>query len=137
MAGLNDRQREFARLVACGMSKAEAYRKAFSRSDMGDAAAYKAGGRLSKKAEVVEFLDSLRRQADTRAVLDRQSRMELLSSSARNCSEAGDVQNMVRCIAELNRMDGAYAPEERRVEMQGGFGALMEVVARGAPPPEI
>lgn len=137
MAQLNDKQREFARLLAGGMSKADAYRKAFSRSDMTDAAAYKAGGRLSKKAEVVEFLDSLRHQSDIKAVIDRQRRMEMLSRTAQDCHEAGDVKNMVRCITELNKMDGAYEPEVTKVEVNGGFAALMDVVARGVPPPEI
>ena len=45
--------------------------------------------------------------------------MRMLSGSASLCHEAGEVQDMVRCIAELNKMDGAYEPEKVDVKVEG------------------
>ena len=59
MAALNDKQIEFARLVVSGMSKPEAYRKAFNRKEMSGVAASKAASRLSKREEVVAHMDRL------------------------------------------------------------------------------
>lgn len=127
---LTDRQREFCRLVVGGLSKAEAYRKAFKRPDMSQDAAYKAGGRLSKKEEVCAFLDTLRHEADSEAVLTREERMTMLSNMARQSERAGNVADAVRSIKELNKMDGAYEPEKVQVQqVSHTFAHLMDGLA--------
>lgn len=112
---------EFARLLAAGCGQSEAYRKAFHCDGQSAAAVRSCAWRLAKNADVLEFVAQLRRKADRSALLDRQRRMELLSSAALGCSEAGDVANLVRCVAELNKMDGAYEPLKQ--ELTGKDGA--------------
>jgi len=127
---LTDCQQEWCRLVVQGVSKVDAYRKAFNRSDMSAAAAAKAASRLSRKGDISAFMDTLRQRADLRAILTREERMRMLSSSASLCHEAGEVRDMVTCIAELNRMDGAYEPEkvEMKVEALSVSAVLAEVL---------
>lgn len=129
MAELTDKEREWCRLVAQGVSKAEAYRKAYNRNEMSAAAANKAAYRLSQKGDVLSFLDSLRTAADVAAVLSREDRMMMLSRMAVGSEENGDVNGAVSCIRELNKMDGAYAqPDGVQVNVQQGL-SIGDVVA--------
>lgn len=111
------RKDEFARLVFGGMSKAEAYRKAYCKPDMSPDAARRAANRLSHDDYVCEKLQELEANADFSAVLSKHARMVMLSEMAEKCSESNDVRGMVACIAELNKMDGAYEPA--KLEVQG------------------
>lgn len=128
--GLTDRQQVFGRLCVQGMPPAEAYKQAYGRGDMAVEAVRKVAWRLAQKQEVKDYMDALRRAAEMGAVLDRQRRMVLLSRGALACFDAGDVADMVRCIAELNRMDGTYVPERQEVSIVGDFAALMGELAR-------
>ena len=125
MRELTEKQREFCRLVVTGSTKAEAYRKAFNRNDMTMDAARQAGNRLSRKAHVSAFCDTLRHEADSEAVLSRQERMTMLSNMARQSERAGNVADAVRSIKELNLMDGAYEPEKLEVSGALGVGAVV------------
>lgn len=128
---LTDCQMEWCRLVVSGMSKGDAYRKAFNKSEASAAAVSKAANRLSNNEGILSYLSELRGQADRRAVLSREERMRMLSSSATLCHEAGEVRDMVTCIAELNKMDGAYEPEkvEMKVEALSVAAVLAEVLS--------
>ena len=137
MAG--KRESEFVRLVYEGMTKRDAYRKAFSCPDMSDAAASKAASRLSKKVEFAEKVSSLDKQvqaeAEHRAVMNRVERMELLTQIVKDSmngslSETGlpDTKTAIRAIAELNKMEGAYQPpkvESGDSELKGFMSELM------------
>lgn len=127
---LTDCQMEWCRLVVSGMSKGDAYRKAFNKSGASAAAVSKAANRLSNNEGILSYLSKLRGEADARAVLSREERMRMLSSSATLCHEAGEVRDMVTCIAELNKMDGAYEPEkvEMKVEAMSVAAVLAEVL---------
>lgn len=105
----------FARHVFEGMNKAEAYRVAFNRPDMSSAAARRAANRLTHDDYVQARLRELAAQLDLSVVLSKQERMEMLSEAARKCSRAEDVRGLVACVAELNKMDGAYAPAKMEV----------------------
>ena len=133
MAGLTDRQCEWCRLVARGVSKAEAYRKAFNRNDMSADAASKAAYRLSKHEGVQVFLDELRGMADVAAVLGREERMRMLSRCAVRAEEGGQLGDVVRCVAELNKMDGGYAAAEVKVSGDDEFRAAVLGVTGGEP----
>lgn len=115
---LTEAAREWCRLVVQGVSKGDAYRKAFNKKTASAAAVSKAANRLSNNEGILSYLSELRGQADRRAILSREERMRMLSSSATLCHEGGEVQDMVRCIAELNKMDGAYEPEKVQVEVE-------------------
>lgn len=122
MEELTDREREWCRLVVQGVSQADAYRKAFNRSDMSAQASSKAAYRLSKKEVVRGYMDSLRTQADVSAVLGREERMLMLSRMAVGRERANDVNGAVSCIRELNKMDGAYEqPDGVQVQVNQGM----------------
>lgn len=124
---------EFARLVFGGMSKAEAYRQAFGKPELGAEAARKAGNRLSHDGYILERLKELGAQVDCRAVMDRQARMVWLSAqvlAVEPGAEPPAVANAIRCIAELNKMDGAYEPTKVETREVGActFEAVMAAV---------
>ena len=133
MAVLNEQQCEFCRLVVRGLSGTAAYMKAYG---CGEKSAESGASRLLRSAKVQEEIARLRSAADRRAVTDRQERMERLSKAAEVCQREGRFGEMVRQIAELNRMDGAYEPE--RVEVSGCLGGGAVVAAlqvKGSLPP--
>ena len=99
---LNDQHREFCRLVVSGMS----HRRAYIAEEL---------SRLREKARDRE------RKRDDKAIGDRESRMQMLWRMAQSSEETGNVNDAVRCLAEMNRMDGAYEPA--RVEL----GSVEEV----------
>ena len=111
-----ERKDEFARLVSAGVDKKDAYRQAFNKPELSDSAARQAAWRLSRNVTVAKKMLRLGELADSQAVMSRRERMELLSRKAAECDKAGDTGDMVKCIAELNKMDGAYEPE--RVEVK-------------------
>ena len=114
---MREKQEEYARLVSAGLSRADAYKQAYNRPDLSNDQASKNAWRLEKKREVVEKKKKLAAVADVRAVIARERRMELLSARAEECYSEGKTKDMVQCIAELNKMDGAYEPA--KVEVQG------------------
>lgn len=133
MAELSEQQREFCRLVVRGLPGSEAYRKAYG---CGEKSAESGASRLLRNAKVQEELSRLRGCADRRAVMDRQERMERLSKAAEDCQREGKYGDMVRNIAELNKMDGAYEPEKLEVSGCLGVGAVVAALqVRGQRPP--
>lgn len=133
MEVLNEQQREFCRLVARGLSGTAAYMKVYG---CGEKSAESGASRLLRNAKVKAELKALRAAADRRAVMDRQERMERLSQAAEDCQRLGKYGDMVRNIAELNRMDGAYEPEQLAVSGVLGVGAVVAALQlRGQRPP--
>ncbi len=132
--GLNDRQREFARLLAKGMKQADAYRKAFDCKGKSESAIHSHASRLAKNGKVCEFLADMRKEADTEAVMSKRERMESLTRIAKR-SEQYKPREAIAAIAELNKMDGAYEPE--KVELSGslGVGAVVAALQQGEVEP--
>lgn len=136
MAGLNENQKAFARLLAAGVTQSAAYRQVFGDKGKSAAAIRSAASRLATDVNVVSFVATLSQAADRRAVMDRQERMERLSAAVEDCQRKGRYGEMVRNIAELNRMDGAYEPEKLEVSGVLGVGAVVAALqARGQRPP--
>ncbi|MBR5895567.1 MAG: hypothetical protein IKZ13_08510 [Akkermansia sp.] len=129
MAGLNEKQKAFARLLVAGVAQAKAYRQVFGSEGKSAVAIRTDACRLAKNAQVLQYVATLSQRADVRAVLSRQERMERLSQAMVLSQEAGNFGDMVRCCAELNKMDGAYTqPDGVQVNVQQGV-ALADVVA--------
>jgi len=138
MSELSDQQREFCRLVSLGKSGREAYAAAYD-SDLKSAAA--SASRMLKRdyiqAEINRLTAATREAARERNVArehkvigDKTDRMEMLWRMACDCEEAGDVNEAVNCVKELNKMDGAYEPEQVQVQaLAMSFDALMEGLA--------
>lgn len=142
---LTEKQRNFVRFYAEGYSQREAYRKAYSGNRLTDATCDANASRLLRNAKVVALLAELREKADAEAVLNRRRRMVWLSRvvttavddvdgksdlcQEKSVSEFGmkcRMPDKLRAIQELNRMDGAYAPEELKVEGELSFASLLK-----------
>lgn len=80
--GLNERQKEFARLLAQGMSKTQAYRKAFDCNGKSEASVASSACRLSKNGKVLQFLAELSAPKDEAARMGRAARMVMLAEMA-------------------------------------------------------
>lgn len=136
MRELTEQQKEFCRLVARGQSGRQAYAAAFGCNE---ASAASSASRMLKRDNIRKEISSLTaaarelsRQRDARAVLTREQRMEMLSQSAQECRDAGDMKYMVACLAELNRMDGAYEPEKVAVAaVTCSFDSIMDGMMGG------
>ncbi len=134
---LTEKQREFCRLVARGQSGRAAYAAAFGCANEGSAGS--CACRMLKRDYIRAEIDrltaaarELSRRRDARAVGDKAERMEMLWRMARVCEEAGEVSDAVRCIAELNKLDGAYEPERVQVAaVTCSFESLMEGMTGG------
>lgn len=121
---MTDRQLAFARLVATGMAQTEAYRQVYGAGKSAHAAEANAS-RLMSNDKVRRKIDELRWRADESAVLSRQQRLEMLSALASSAAQRDDVSAVCKAIDILNRMDGAYAPEEKK--LSGSLG-VMEIL---------
>lgn len=110
----------FARLISEGVRKADAYRRAFGRPDVSEDAAKMGASRMLRDDIVCEKLEELEGQLDRDSVLTKQKRMKILTAeilTAHADERPAAKRIMLACIAELNKMDGAYTPA--RVELQG------------------
>lgn len=143
--GLTEKQRAFARYCFSGMSQREAYRKAFPNKKLKDASCDVQASRLLKNVKVQEYLEELRRQAQSDAVLTKRARMEWLSRVVTTAPNAVDgesdlcqemttsefgvkcrMPDKLRAVQELNKMDGAYTPEEVKVTTEWSFSSLLK-----------
>lgn len=127
MNAMSENEKEFVRLLVSGMKRSDAYKQAFNRHDLDSTTASKYASRVVKKCEIREQVVKLNEGLDKAVVASKQERMEALSSTMRGCKRSGDVNGMVKCIAELNKMDGAY--EAERVELSGQLGVSAVVAA--------
>lgn len=117
----------FARLIAAGEARADAYRQAFGRPELDSVNASKYASKLLKSEEMREKIARLEREQSRKGVMSKEMRMVKLSAQADICATNGDVRGLVACIQELNRMDGAYEPE--KVEMSGQMGVSAVLAA--------
>ncbi len=115
-----------------GVSKSQAYRKAFDCKGKSDASVASSACRLAKNGKVLRFLAELSAMRDEEARMGREERMRMLADMARQAREAGDVRAAVACLAELNKMDGAYAAEAAAAARDDAF---REAILRGAAEP--
>lgn len=94
---LTAEERAFVAGLVTGETRAEAYRKAFSRKEMTDAAARKAAQRLSQKDYIVDAVEVAKREAgqvklvaDVPAVLGRQEFLAQVLEEARAATRPSD-----------------------------------------------
>ena len=125
---LNDRQLEFARGLAAGLTKCDAYRKAFDCSGLKGQTVASNACRLAKNANVLKKLEELRGRADSEAGMARGERLRLLAEQARAAAQEGDRTGLARMIDIMNRMDGAYVAEAAAA---GADAAFQAAVLRG------
>lgn len=114
----------------------KAWMKAFPNSKCTDSSADTLASRMLNKVEVQELLFELDRKAESTVIMSKKERMEWLSKvvvtpvgevheGSDLCQEYKEdergnrsykMPSKLGAIAELNKMDGAYAPQKHEVE---------------------
>ena len=142
----SERIREFARELALshvqlsGAETRELFRRICSSPGVSDRSVYSMMSRIKKTPEFIETFEEYRarvfsplagREGLARGEafgrpLAKEERMALLSSMAIEAQRSGSVKDAVLCIQELNKMDGAYAPEqsESRLDVRQVIASL-------------
>ena len=135
---ITERQREFARLVAKGEKQGAAYRMAFNCTGQSEAAVRSNASRLAKNDNILQLVEELRERADDEAVIKRYERMVRLSQIVRRAGKEGSnvsIMDGLRAIQELNRMDGAYAPEKVHMDTTMSIATIVRTLQeRGCRP---
>lgn len=125
---LTARDRKFCRLIASGVSNTQAYMEAF---ECKRGSASSGAVRKLKSASVQAYLAKLgnRREEvqELAALWTKAERQQRVQAWAQEAHDAGDLQTALRCVQELNRMDGAYEPD--RVDVCGVLGVAAVVQA--------
>ena len=141
---LNEQQREFCRLVVSGISQRKAYAQAFKCQIE---SAGQSATKLMKKAYVQEEISRLREKAHEcerkrderaikRAIWTKQERQVKIQEWAEESAAAGKIAEALRCVQELNKMDGAYEQEVVNLSEVLGVGAVVAALqAQGSLPP--
>lgn len=135
---ITERQREFARLIAKGEKQGAAYRRAFDCTGQSEAAVRSNASRLAKNDNILRLIEELRKRADGEVVIKRYERMVRLSQIVRRAGKKGSnvsIRNGLRAIQELNRMDGAYAPQKAHVDTTMSIANIVKTLqGRGCQP---
>ncbi|QQL44837.1 hypothetical protein [Sulfuriroseicoccus oceanibius] len=141
----NAKQSHWCRLVAAGHSDIAAYEIAYGASKV---AATRNAARMRRIPHVLSHLEALNAQADSDAVMTLHERKKWLTRAILTpLAELGDDSDLVtemttettngetqrcrvkkvdplRAMAELNRIDGAYAPTQIHQRTEHAIGAL-------------
>ena len=121
---LLDPQRKFCQLAVSGQSHTEAYLRAYpdckTRNSAGAAAT-----RLLRNVKVQEEMEGLRAEMETQARLSRGKVREILYKIVMDPTSRGS--DVLRAIAEDNKMMGRYEPEKLEVSP---FGAMLARVRK-------
>ena len=137
---LSEQHKLFCRLVAVDEVKpGPAYAQVFGCKA---SSASTLAGRLLKKVEIQEEIKLLStRKADREGELavagfvwSKALRMQKLQEWAELCVQNGDVGTAIRAVAEMNKMDGAYAPVQVEQRVEGVVDLRAMVLAACAQP---
>lgn len=118
---LDEKQRCFCRLVAVeGLKPGPAYTQAFGvKPRSGSTLA----GRLIKRVDIQDEIQRLYNRVDAQqdardvcGVWSKAERFARLQEWAMQAAADGHVGDAVRCVDLMNKMDGAYAPEQVEVK---------------------
>jgi hypothetical protein len=98
-----------------GQSVTEAYHLAYPDCKRG--AAKVSGSRLLTKANVKARVQWLKAQIATSKILSVQRRKELMSDAGERLYREKQCRDGLLQLQELNKMEGAYAPEKREISL--------------------
>lgn len=137
------KRKEFARLLARGAEKKEAYLSVFGEGEgRSDQSIRTAASRLARLPDVQKQVQALMTRADAaadeKALMSRERRMKWLSDRIQGCdvTEDKEVRTAILCIQELNKMDGSYEPEKMQVEQTMSIATIVKTLqAQGCRPP--
>lgn len=142
MDNLTERQKIFARGIFEGLTQREAYKKAYNCKGKKDDTIDSLASRLLSNVKVKKFLDELNKEVNKSAILTKEERMIYLSRIVTTpisdvspdsdlCQEYDretrkvKMPSKIQAVQELNKMDGAYTPEQ--VELTGKDGSPLIV----------
>jgi len=130
MTELTPRHRLFCQGIVAGKSNHQAYTDAGYDSTGVTASA--AATRLLKNVKIKDSISALHQKTESNLILTIKDRKQMLTRIARN--NVGDSpQVTIRAIAELNKMDGAYAAKQisHSVDVDGFFENVPETNGLG------
>lgn len=103
----NSREENFVQYLAIGDSQRTAYHKAFPASEKWkDRTVDNRACELANRRDILGRLNELKQEKANKAVMQRQERMEVLTSIARDKSEIAKAR--MQAIDILNKMSGEY-----------------------------
>ena len=121
----NIQYERYTQCVISGMTQAAAYREAYPRAKKWtDKTVYSKAWKLHHMPEIQERIKELQAEAAAAAVMDRQERLETLTTIARD--EHMHPKQRMQAIDILNKMDAVYV---QRVEANV-HGDLSEAAAQ-------
>lgn len=104
----NPKDEIFAQQLAAGATQSDAYRAAYPRSrNWKNATVANKAYIIAKDPDIEARVAELLSEAATRAVMQRQERMEALTEIARNGAKQDRWR--IQAIEVLNKMDGTYS----------------------------
>lgn len=110
---MTSRQEKFARLVAEGKPKAEAYREAYPRSrKWKDNSVKVRASRLASNANILPIIQKLRKAANAKTALKIGEMQTILSDRIRAIVDAGgNTADLCRAVDSLARISGWNQPD--------------------------
>lgn len=123
---LNPRQKEFAALVASGMSHTDAYARAYSKPNGNRQFLAERGCKLAAKPLVAAEIARLREKSDGKKLLTLNDRLSLLARIAQK--KTARPVDVTRAIEVYSRISGDEAPQRHEVSAPGG-GPIEQTIA--------
>jgi hypothetical protein len=107
---LTAKQERFALYCFQDLPQREAYIKAGYSSNMLPSTIDENASRLARKSKIVARITELRQQVVDKSIMDVTERKQVLTLIGRFGGKVA-----IPAIAELNKMDGSYAPEKHAI----------------------
>lgn len=104
---LTDKQEKFCINVASGMTLCDAYKNSYDAENMQDNTIYNKASDLSKKGEIRERIEQLRKEARTDTIMTAIQRKQFLTDMIMKDTEANRTDKL-KALDILNKMDGEY-----------------------------
>lgn len=113
---LTEKQREFARLIALGRKKSDAYHESYDCKGKSEGAVRAAASRLAKRKDITNLVRYFREKALRPSVMPRERRIALLREQAKELEKGDDIHGFLRIIDLLNRTEGSYERQRQEVK---------------------
>ena len=112
---LTEKQKSFCReYFSNGGNATQAYLFAYNSNS--DVSAAQEGYRLLQNDDIQEYLNSLNRPLEGKAISERQRKREILWESIEECRQNKDYNAMSRMMDILNKMDSEYININRNID---------------------
>lgn len=112
---LTEKQKAFCReYFSNGGNATQAY--LFAYNSFSEVAAANEGSLLLKNKEIQEYIASLNKPLEDKAISERQRKREILWESIEECRQNKDYNAMSRMLDILNKMDSEYININRNIE---------------------